>query len=628
VATDATGFYETTDLASLPEETFDPEFDEALVGILLEDYTRDPARSRIFYGKKNIAWMASDLFVPGPGEDCVRDFDLRSIPTSYRDQIGNVPKEYWADWIEIYQRLRNAWILAGALEPSLDYGLPLSVYAGCDCEGGVYYAGSLSRGGQVINRPFIAIDISASLFDDPGRPDNREYHEMGHAFMADAFGDALPDSAGDVNHGGYRNPSSTDSWTEGFAEFFSMMVTKHVNGRADPHWYRIAGEYYVNLEFDYRAWVAGGKHEELAVAGVLLDFEDGSGDYARPPADPSLKISWWILTEDGQGNRLIVGRVRNDSAAPALAPILTAVLDGPAPTVVSGPAVPPEIPPGGDSLFVLPLPRMVEEAEVTVVVGASPNAGGNDDDPIQVDLGDLWDVIWGYVSEKNKSNGFVFDVQDLYAALSGAYGQSDENRNGISDVDEIFIAHGLFADLDGDQVWDGPEEAPGLTSHPDPAAPGQVLSRTRLEILPAQNAKVDVGGVEATIVVTVASEDGSFESYGYAVELGPEGLVPLSLPPPEIGGVATLTVVANGYLPAVVGAVDATTLDEALAASPDQPAVSMTISLRTGTIEEPTSASGSASTGDTPTPAPESGLPLWPLLILGGGGVLFVLRRR
>lgn len=216
VATDAGGFYETTDLAAPPVDVFDPAVDEAFVGLVLENRARAPGGYRILFGRGVVAVMLSDLFVPGPGEDCVRDFDLRSIPSSYRALVGNAPKALWADWVEIYELVGRARLLAETLEPFLDYGLLLEVAAGCECYGEVFYQGGLSDGRQVLDRLFIAIDMSASLLSDPGRPDDREYHEMGRDFLADAFGNAMPDDGRDVDHGGYyHNFSSTDAWTEG-----------------------------------------------------------------------------------------------------------------------------------------------------------------------------------------------------------------------------------------------------------------------------------------------------------------------------------------------------------------------------------------------------------------------------
>jgi len=85
----------------------------------------------------------------------------------------------------------------------------------------VFWSGAMSGGPPGVgNDPFINIELAngSSLITDGHRPDNREWHEFGHHVMADMFGNRMPQRTG-ANHGGYDNPTTTDSWNEGFAEF-------------------------------------------------------------------------------------------------------------------------------------------------------------------------------------------------------------------------------------------------------------------------------------------------------------------------------------------------------------------------------------------------------------------------
>ena len=74
--------------------------------------------------------------------------------------------------------------------------------------------------------PYINIEAArnSSGMGHPDRPMNREWHEFGHAVMVEAFGNRFPWNVGNTNHAGYTNPSSTDSLTEGFADFWSAII--------------------------------------------------------------------------------------------------------------------------------------------------------------------------------------------------------------------------------------------------------------------------------------------------------------------------------------------------------------------------------------------------------------------
>lgn len=135
--------------------------------------------------------------------------------------------------------------------------------------------------------PFINIAARHSDYTDGNRPDNREWHEFGHHVMADTFANLSPDNPADTNHRGYTNPSTTNSWVEGFAEFYSMMVAREIAGEFQPDQYplyRWQG-WEDNLESNYLAWTRhqasnpedphpNVHNEELAVAGLLLDLVD------------------------------------------------------------------------------------------------------------------------------------------------------------------------------------------------------------------------------------------------------------------------------------------------------------------------------------------------------------------
>jgi len=169
---------------------------------------------------------------------------------------------------------------------TLDHALPVEVRA--FATGGTLYTIATST---------IWVDQVDSSYSSTNRPDNREWHEFGHHIMTDSSigGDNLmPTYSGvwwfladlddngiyetncsathEVNHWGYINPTTTDSWTEGFAEFMSLMVAVIVN-EPSPWIYNWAGG-ATNLEDPVLTW----RDEEFAVAAILWDLYDANVD--------------------------------------------------------------------------------------------------------------------------------------------------------------------------------------------------------------------------------------------------------------------------------------------------------------------------------------------------------------
>lgn len=131
----------------------------------------------------------------------------------------------------------------------------------------------------------ILISPRESIPESELRPVSREYHEFSHYMMANTWGRepvSLVTGHGDeVNHGGFLNPSTTDSWAEGVAHFMAGAIGERTQIAATA-----GGEatepcdgasYYGVLEDNYRPWDYGGRVEEAAIAGTLWDLFDSPG---------------------------------------------------------------------------------------------------------------------------------------------------------------------------------------------------------------------------------------------------------------------------------------------------------------------------------------------------------------
>ena len=171
------------------------------------------------------------------------------------------------------------------LGETLDFQLPLDIFMFTDP------VGEPTAYNYALEMSWINIDNFKSYHTSPFRPIHREYHEFSHYVMHTLYGGKWPapvnPSVPEVNHGGYANPSTSDSFVEGFAIFMSIMLYKDF-GDTIPHApvrqmdTLVEGRAGVlkELETDYKAWDREGKAEELAVAGVLWDLYDGQEDPA------------------------------------------------------------------------------------------------------------------------------------------------------------------------------------------------------------------------------------------------------------------------------------------------------------------------------------------------------------
>ncbi len=150
---------------------------------------------------------------------------------------------------------------------NVDYKLPVDVETFVK-DSDTYYSSDDST---------IVINFRDSLHMSPDRPMNREWHEFSHHVMYSMYGrwPKPPEGATppEANHGGYINPSTSDSFVEGFAEYGAMTICDHYK-YPDCDVYASIG----NLEVDYKAWDYRGAAEELAVAGALWDLYDERND--------------------------------------------------------------------------------------------------------------------------------------------------------------------------------------------------------------------------------------------------------------------------------------------------------------------------------------------------------------
>ena len=131
----------------------------------------------------------------------------------------------------------------------------------------------------------VLIDEWNSIEDSIYRPKSREYHEFSHFAMRSIYHTWPKAPEGPIkekNHAGYINPSTADSYVEGFAYFMSVIIGDQYSSK----WGDLMGrtdkpDPFGSLEINKKAWENAGASEEWAIAGILWDLYDGPKEYEK-----------------------------------------------------------------------------------------------------------------------------------------------------------------------------------------------------------------------------------------------------------------------------------------------------------------------------------------------------------
>jgi len=375
----------------------------------------DTATFLIDYDAKTTVSAQTSVFKV-PAGSVTRDIsfaDRSLIPAA------GIPGDRLDDLALIYYNIKQVVDFdRSELGVTLDLSLPIRVHGYTtdnpttkdDESKTAYYDGN---GGDI----YIGVDRSdRNTHTKPWTPD---WHEMFHELMDDTV--VIPPlPTGDVSHGGYENFYTSDSWVEGWAEFWPCALARSLKVE---DWYLFWGR--TSLEQNWMVWDREGKYsrEEFAVASLLVDLVD--------PVNSS-EYDYIIMTNS-----------------------------------------------------------------------------------------ELWKII-GSTQLQN--------MYQVYVALKAAkVGLTDTNVDGISDLDELFISHGFFADK-GNQAYDG--EAVGWGGKPD--RPSTLLIPNAYLKLAVTNAAGNpVDSIMTFDVVFPSPKD--IYSYSYEVDLhGSDGLVYLEVAPDNV----------------------------------------------------------------------------------------------
>lgn len=165
------------------------------------------------------------------------------------------------------------------LGETLDCNLPLSIYPFWPDRRSKFEIDS-GRGNKTPS-PAIILKPDDSTFDNPIHSQYIVYHEFSHYAMYCIYGKKFPASPADaggvvknLNHGGYMNPSTSDSFTEGFADFMPAIIAEYY-GNPQPG----ASSGMGSVDDIIRAWEYEGKAEEYAVSTTLWNIYNTDTHY-------------------------------------------------------------------------------------------------------------------------------------------------------------------------------------------------------------------------------------------------------------------------------------------------------------------------------------------------------------
>jgi hypothetical protein len=436
----------------------------------LRHVSQNAPRFVVVYDLEDAAiWMQTPPFVPKAakdkdGKDLPMIVDVsfvfaKDVATDARYQ-AHLP-----DLGFLYAATHKAWVEAtGRLGLTLDLQLPLEVRAfHSSGEPGAPVPMTTGEGDP---NPCITLPLDYSLRTRRLK-NGVVWHEFGHYVMADTFSDLYPRDASGTFHQGYKNPSTTDSWTEGFASFFALLVNVHQNGEKKS--VVDVNGWVIDLGLPWQMpWSQddGQSLEEVAVTTLLWDLYDdqvnevkleASNDYLQKQG-----VSLEGLITDEKRPVAYSDRVSVDEKR------LFSILAGLAAAQASPPAAPA-----------------------------------------------------GY--------GHVFDVYQLHAALEASrVGQEPREASPLNALDELFVAHGFFADVAPQNLFWDEGETVGLTANGGPMTSGPMViakreARRYTPLLPNSNLlyearEKDGAPVELRRFVVEARFGPPYESHDYSFE--------------------------------------------------------------------------------------------------------------
>ena len=218
----------------------------------------------------------SHVFTYTGESDLQQDVD---ILVAIEKEADKATLDGYTSTLMLYDETANAFeFYTEHLGEKLDCNLPLHVYPFQNVRRTVFQIDAGTGTGKPA--PAIIITPADSSPDNPFRFQYVVYHEVSHYAMYCLYGKKFPESPLDksgpimtINHGGYMNPSTSDSFVEGFAEFMPAVIAEYYG---NPSVGKGGG---ISIEDEFMAWDDAGKAESHAVSSTLWSLYDTDAHY-------------------------------------------------------------------------------------------------------------------------------------------------------------------------------------------------------------------------------------------------------------------------------------------------------------------------------------------------------------
>ena len=218
----------------------------------------------------------SHVFTYTGERDLQQDVDILAV---MEKEVDKATLDGFTSTLMLYDETANAFeFYTDHLGEKLDCNLPLHVYPSQEVRRTVFQIDAGTGNGK----PATAIIITPtdSSPDNPFHFQYVVYHEVSHYAMYCLHGKKFPESPADksgpiktINHDGYMNPSTSDSFVEGFAEFMPAVIAEYYG---NPSVGKGGG---VSIEDGFMAWDDAGKAESHAVSSTLWSLYDTDAHY-------------------------------------------------------------------------------------------------------------------------------------------------------------------------------------------------------------------------------------------------------------------------------------------------------------------------------------------------------------
>jgi hypothetical protein len=185
------------------------------------------------------------------------------------------------------------------------------------------------------------------------------------------------------------------------------------------------------------------------------------------------------------------------------------------------------------------------------------DGGANDEDGIQLSRRQIWEVL-SSMHTFGSEERYIHSISDAYRAfnsttLPGLHDKWGSTPFFVSRLDRVFITHGVYADRNGDGLWEPGEEVGYTLKGGTARAEGAGWAEANRPVVPGSYIKLDVTDEQTGAAITyypihvsvhvTGSEEGDSVFYDFDYDTVPDenGEININMPPAEYNTTMTFS---------------------------------------------------------------------------------------